>query len=65
MNPTYLGQVFKSALDRAKFLVLNMDKKIYGIATEVGYRKLDAFYKRFKEYMGKSAGELRSESELM
>jgi len=51
-------------LERAKFLVLNTDKKIYEIATEVGFRKLDTFYKRFKEYTGKSAGELRAESEL-
>jgi len=76
MNPTYLGQMFKSAmnmsfndylmgvrLERAKFLVLNTDKRIYEIATEVGFRQLDTFYKKFKEYAGKSAGELRAEAE--
>lgn len=76
MNPTYLGQVFKSTvgmsfndylmqtrLEKAKSLVLHTDKKIYEIALEVGFRQLDAFYKRFKEYTGKSASELRAESQ--
>lgn len=76
MNPTYLGQVFKSnvgmsfndylmrtRLEKAKSLVLHTDKKIYEIALEVGFRQLDAFYKRFKEYTGKSASELRSGSQ--
>lgn len=73
MNPTYLGQVFKSTvgmsfndylmrirMEKAKSLVLHTDKKIYEIALEVGFRQLDAFYKRFKEYTGKSASELRT-----
>lgn len=75
LNPTYLGQIFKSTvgmsfndylmqirLEKAKSLVLHTDKKVYEIALEVGFRQLDAFYKRFKEYTGKSAGELRAES---
>ncbi|WP_314587585.1 hypothetical protein [Paenibacillus terrigena] len=49
---------------RAKFLVLNTDKRIYEIATEVGFLKRDTFYKRFNEYTGKSASGIRSESEL-
>ncbi|WP_136608576.1 response regulator [Paenibacillus dokdonensis] len=74
MNPTYLGQIFKSVtgesfndylmkvrMERAKFLVLHTDKRIYEISMEVGYRQLDAFYKKFKDYTGKSAGELRAE----
>ena len=75
MNPTYLGQVFKSTvgvsfndylmrtrMEKAKALVIHTDKKIYEIAIEVGFKQLDAFYKKFKEYTGKSAGELRAES---
>lgn len=74
MNPTYLGQVFKSTvgmsfndylmrtrMEKAKSLVVHTDKKIYEIALEVGFRQLDAFYKKFKEYTGKSAGEMRAE----
>lgn len=76
MNPTYLGQIFKSTvgmsfndylmrtrMEKAKSLVLHTDKKIYEIALEVGFRQLDAFYKRFKEYTGKSASELRTETQ--
>ncbi|WP_152395191.1 helix-turn-helix transcriptional regulator [Paenibacillus guangzhouensis] len=55
-------QRFRVWFERANFLVLITDKKIYEIATEIGFRKLDTFYKRFKTYTGKSAGEIRAES---
>lgn len=74
MNATYLGQLFKLhegvtfqqyllkiRMERAKELLLNTDKKVYEIAAEVGYRELDWFYKKFREYEGKSPKEFRGE----
>jgi two-component system response regulator YesN len=76
MNPTYLGQLFKMhegisfqqyllklRMDKAKELLLNTDRKVYEIAAEVGYRELDWFYKKFREYEGKSPTEFRGESD--
>jgi len=74
MNPTYLGHLFKLhegisfqqyllkiRMERAKELLLNTDKKVYEIAAEVGYREMDWFYKKFREYEGKSPTEFRGE----
>ncbi|MFD0714323.1 response regulator [Paenibacillus sp. GCM10027626] len=73
MNPAYLGQLFKSnegisfndylmrvRMERAKQLLRSTDKKVYEIALEVGYRELDWFYKKFKEYSGVSPSEYRA-----
>lgn len=75
MNPTYLGQLFKIhegvsfqqyllklRMEHAKELLQHTDKKVYEIAAEVGYREMDWFYKKFREYEGKSPGEYRGES---
>jgi two-component system response regulator YesN len=72
MNPAYLGQLFKSyegisfqqyllqlRMEKAKQLLLQTNKKVYEIAAEVGYRELDWFYKKFKDFEGKSPGEFR------
>ncbi len=74
LNPNYLGKVFKAGTDlsfneyllqvrmeKAKELLVRTDKKVYEIATDVGYGELDWFYKRFKSYAGISAGEYRSQ----
>lgn len=75
LNPNYLGKVFKAVTDqsfndyllhvrmeKAKQLLLGSNKKVYEIAQEVGYGELDWFYKRFKAYVGISAGEYRGKS---
>jgi two-component system response regulator YesN len=72
LHPAYLGQLFKMhenmtfnqyllsvRMDKAKQLLNQTDKKIYEIARDVGYRELDWFYKKFKEYTGISASEYR------
>jgi YesN/AraC family two-component response regulator len=74
MNSTYLGQLFKMhegvsfqqyllklRMEHAKELLVNTDKRVYEIAAEVGYREMDWFYKKFREYTGKSPGEFRGE----
>ncbi|CAM4350735.1 two-component system response regulator YesN [Paenibacillus endophyticus] len=75
LNPNYLGKVFKAGMDqsfndyllhvrmeKAKQLLLGSNKKVYEIAQEIGYGELDWFYKRFKAYVGISAGEYRGKS---
>ena len=75
LNPTYLGHLFKLhegisfpqyllkiRMEKAKELLLNTDKKVYEIATEVGYREMDWFYKKFREYEDKSPKEFRGET---
>lgn len=72
LNPTYLGHLFKTQegvsfseyllslrMERAKELLAATDKKIYEIALEVGYREIDWFYKKFRDYEGMSPGEYR------
>ncbi|WP_211748422.1 response regulator [Paenibacillus sp. Marseille-Q4541] len=72
MNSVYLGHLFKSVvgisfndylmqvrMEQAKLQLIHSDKKVYMIANEVGYRQLDWFYRKFKEYTGLSAGEFR------
>lgn len=72
LDPGYLGQLFKSyekvtfnnyllkiRMEKAKELLIQTDKKVYQIAQEIGYRELDWFYKRFKQYTGLSANEFK------
>ncbi|MFC5470650.1 helix-turn-helix domain-containing protein [Cohnella suwonensis] len=72
VNPAYLGRLFKSfesitfnhylvevRMEKAKELLFTTDKRIYEIAREVGYRQLDWFYKKFKEYTGYSPKEYK------
>ncbi|WP_308639862.1 response regulator transcription factor [Paenibacillus silvisoli] len=74
LNPVYLGQLFKVnegitfnqhllqvRMEQAKELLLHTDMKIYEIAGKVGYREIDWFSKKFKEYTGISAGEYRQQ----
>ncbi|UVI27368.1 response regulator transcription factor [Paenibacillus spongiae] len=73
MNAAYLGQLFKAEegisfndhllrvrMERAKELLLATELKAYEVAQAVGYRELDWFYKRFKEYTGMSTSEFRN-----
>ncbi|MDQ8737108.1 response regulator [Paenibacillus sp. LHD-38] len=73
INPAYLGRIFKSyegisfndylmriRMEQAKKLLETTEKKVYEIALEVGYRQLDWFYKKFKDYTGKSTSDFRS-----
>ncbi|MDR0271676.1 response regulator [Paenibacillus sp.] len=75
MNATYLGQLFKSSegtsfndyllqlrMNKACALLANTDMKVYEVASAVGYKQLDWFYKKFKENVGVSANEYRSKS---
>ncbi|WEK54753.1 MAG: helix-turn-helix domain-containing protein [Candidatus Cohnella colombiensis] len=72
VNPAYLGRLFKTyqaitfneyliqvRMEKAKELLKTTDMKIYEIAHEIGYRQLDWFYKKFKEYTGYSAKEYK------
>ena len=72
LNPTYLGHLFATQegvsfqqyllslrMEAAKQLLQRTDKKIYEIAPEVGYREMDWFYKKFRDYTGMSPGEYR------
>lgn len=74
LNPNYLGKLFKAGTDssfneyllevrmeKAKEMLLRTDMKVYEIALAVGYGELDWFYKRFKSYVGISAGEFRGQ----
>ncbi len=73
-NPVQLGQLFRAStghsfkeyllhtrLDAAKDLLTYTDKRVYEIAGEVGFKELDWFYKKFKEYTGRSANGYRDE----
>lgn len=72
LNPTYLGHLFATQegvsfsqyllslrMESAKRLLRRTDKKIYEIAPEVGYREIDWFYKKFRDYTGMSPGDYR------
>lgn len=74
-NCAYLGQKFKrhenmtfneyllqQRMERAKKLLVETDMRIYEIANRVGYSEVDWFYKKFKEYTGKSANEYRKKA---
>ncbi|MCC3376045.1 response regulator [Cohnella sp. REN36] len=76
MNPAYLGQLFKTneglsfndyllrvRMEKAKELLRRTDKKAFEVATDVGYRELDWFYKKFKAYTGYSTSEYRAAQE--
>lgn len=74
-NCAYLGQKFKQQenmtfneyllqqrMEKAKKLLAETDMKIYEVAYEVGYTETDWFYKKFKEYTGRSANEYRKKT---
>jgi len=74
INPAYLGQMFRMAegisfndyllkvrIEASKTLLKYSDKKVYEIAFEVGYKEIDWFYKKFKEFTGISASEFRKQ----
>jgi len=73
LNSAYLGQLFKAnegisfndylmrfRMEKAKQLLRSTELKAYEVAAEVGYRELDWFYKKFKEYAGVSTSEYRT-----
>lgn len=75
INPAYLGRIFKAyegisfndylmryRMEKAKALLETTEKKVYEIATQVGYKQLDWFYKKFKEYTGASTSDYRKAS---
>lgn len=72
ITPAYLGRIFKLyegisfndylmrfRMEQAKKLLETTEKKVYEIGLQVGYRQLDWFYKKFKDYTGKSPGDFR------
>ncbi|MFA9455342.1 response regulator [Halalkalibacter sp. AB-rgal2] len=72
MNPNYFCEVFKNEtgetiLDfvtkkkmvKAKQLLIQTDKKVYDIATEVGYKDTKYFSRLFKQYMGEVPSRYR------
>jgi len=73
VNSAYLGRLFKEKegisfkdyvngvrMEKAKELLTASDMKVYEIAYAVGYREVDWFYKKFKEYTGMSTQEYRA-----
>lgn len=77
MNAAYLGQLFKASegisfndyllqlrMNKARQLLERTDLKVYEVASAVGYKQLDWFYKKFKETFGTSANEFRCQSKL-
>lgn len=72
MNPNYFCEVFKNEtgetiLDfvtkrkmmKAKQLLIQTDKRVYDIATEVGYKDTKYFSRLFKQYMGEVPSKYR------
>ncbi|SDW04073.1 helix-turn-helix domain-containing protein [Paenibacillus sp. PDC88] len=74
-NCAYLGQKFKleekmsfndymlqQRMEKAKLLLSSTRLRNYEIALEVGYKDLDWFYKKFKEYTGSSPNAYRRQT---
>jgi len=77
LNPAYLSQLFKQEakihlsdfitdvrMQRAKYLLLNSDLKIYDVARLSGYQSPKHFMLLFKQQVGKTPGAYREEGEL-
>ncbi len=56
---TFNKYLIKKRMDKAKSLLLNTDKKILEIATDVGYPEVYHFSHSFKKHTGKSPKEYR------
>ncbi|MGB4267889.1 MAG: AraC family transcriptional regulator [Spirochaetota bacterium] len=74
MHPDYISKVFKSEegitinkyiqivrLEKARYLLLNSDKKIIEVAFDVGYENLATFYRHFVKHFKKSPQQIRKE----
>ncbi len=75
-NSCYLGKIFNSKVgmnfneylhhvrvDKAKELLKNSKYKVYEISNMIGYNKVDYFHMKFKEYVGVTPTEYRTEHE--
>ncbi|XEC93969.1 helix-turn-helix domain-containing protein [Paenibacillus tarimensis] len=73
MNPVYLGQLFKKKygmyfnefllqvrVREAKRLLRQTDKRVYEIASEVGFANSDYFVSQFEKVEGKTPTEYRN-----
>lgn len=71
-NSAYLGKIFTKnvgesfnayvdhrRIDRSKELLLEHNLKVYEIASQVGYKNVDYFHKKFRKYVGMSPAEFR------
>lgn len=56
---TFNEYLLQQRMEKAKFLLVHTDMKIYEIADMVGYNDMDWFYKKFKSYAGVSANMFR------
>lgn len=66
-NSAYLGKLFKNEtgenfnafldkirIQKAKYLLVEKDLKVYKVCEAVGYKNLDYFHSKFKKYVGTS-----------
>ena len=71
-NSAYLGKIFNKTvgenfnsyidhmrIEHSKEMLLNNAYKVYEIAEKVGYRNVDYFHKKFRQYGGESPAEYR------
>lgn len=71
-SPNYLGYMFKNEvgssfneyvtklrMEKAKNLLQDPSKKVYEVASAIGYKDLTYFSKQFKEFTGMTAGDYR------
>ena len=71
-NSAYLGKIFSKTvgenfnsyidhkrIELSKQLLLENRLKVYEIADQVGYKNVDYFHKKFREYVGESPAEFR------
>jgi two-component system response regulator YesN len=76
LNPSYLSRVFKEEtgvtfveyltrirMERALHLLRHTDKKIYEIASEVGFKDPHYFSQAFKKAFGRAANEYRKKND--
>ncbi|SFR75578.1 response regulator transcription factor [Anaeromicropila populeti] len=76
-NSSYLGKLFRKKVgsnfnsyldqirvDAAKKLLLLDQMRVYEIAQKVGYKNVDYFHKKFKNYVGISPAEYRSKHNI-
>ncbi|KAF1290776.1 response regulator [Candidatus Enterococcus leclercqii] len=59
---TFLGYLEKVRMERAGDLLKNSNLMVYEVAEKVGYRNVDYFYKKFKQFFQTSPNDYRSSS---
>ncbi|MGX7350746.1 hypothetical protein RU97_GL000540 [Enterococcus canis] len=57
---TFLGYLEKIRMDEAGALLKNSNLMVYEIAEQVGYKNVDYFYKKFKQFYQQSPNDFRS-----